>query len=287
MRTIVYVNEYKDADVKYILKKVFAISSSLISKLKQNNGIYVNGDLCTVRKLCDVGDEIKLDIPYFDNPAIVSNNIKCTILYEDEDVICFDKPANMPTHPSAGHHNDTLANCALNYLRKNKDEYHVVTRLDRYTSGIVLVAKNAYSASVMCTKDYNSKIYKEYEGICRGRFETKEGTVEEPIGRCCDSVIKHCVSPRGKHAKTDYEFIGTTSCGNSHMRFRLHTGRTHQIRVHMQHIGHSLVDDFLYDDFASENGFFCLHCTQIRFVHPFSKKEITVVSKAPSYFNHK
>jgi len=287
MRTLFYVSEHDNVDVRYILKTVLSLSASLISSLKQNDGIFLNGKLCTVREKCNKGDELKLVIPYCDNPYIASNDVSCTVLYEDDDVVCFDKPADMPTHPSAGHKNDTLANSALNYLRKNKDEYHVVTRLDRYTSGIVLVAKNAFSASRMCTKEYSLCMHKEYEGVCRGVFETLSGTIEEPIGRCPDSVIKHCVRSDGKNAKTYFEFIKTTPKGNSHMRFKLHTGRTHQIRVHMQHIGHSLVDDYLYDDCASQVKFFALHCSKIEFVHPFTGVKIKVTSDVPSYFNEK
>ncbi len=287
MRIISFINTFDGVELKQILKNSLSISSSLLSKLKKSNGISVNGKLAKVNLVCHRNDIIEITFPYYDNPSIASNDEKCTILYEDDDVICFDKPSDMPTHPSQCHRNDTLANCALAYLRKTKDEFHVVTRLDRYTSGIVLVAKNAYSASIMCTKEYNSTIHKEYEGICRGEIKVKNGTIDMPIGRCDDSIIKHCVRADGKNAKTDFSFLKNTAKGNSHIRFRLHTGRTHQIRVHMAYLGHPLLDDFLYDDYASKDCFFNLHCVSLKFIHPFSKKEITVLSKPPKNFNEK
>lgn len=286
MRIIEYkcddINDGKD--IKYILKMHFHLSSSLISRLKSSNGIFLNNKTATVRQICHSEDVLKLIIPYCDNSHILSSDKKCEVLYEDDDIICINKPGNMPSHPSAGHHSDTLANCALNYLRKNCDEFHIVTRLDRYTSGVLLAAKNAFSASKMCIKEYTSSIHKVYVGICRGELPAMEGIIEAPIGRCRDSVLKRCVSAEGKFAKTEYKVLSRDSEGNSRVRFVLHTGRTHQIRVHAAFLGNPLVNDFLYDEAACENSFFSLHCRQLKFVHPYSGELITVKADFPTDF---
>ncbi len=287
MRIINYECTDDNIDIKSILKNKLKLSSGLITKLKQSRGIHLNGAEANVRQKCQIGDVLKLIFPYCDNPNITSSNAKCDILYEDEDVICYNKPRSMPTHPSAGHHTDTLTNSALGYLRKTHDEFHVVTRLDRYTSGIVLAAKNSFSASKMCTKEYNSTIYKKYIGVCRGILTPKCGVIELPIARCSDSIIKRCIDSSGKYSKTEYHVFDYTKHSNSLTEFILHTGRTHQIRVHMAHLSHPLVDDFLYDDLACDDQSFCLHCKEIRFVHPYSEKTITVNCDIPHYFYSK
>jgi len=286
MRIINYVCT-DNSDIKFILKNKLKLSGALITKLKQSGGIYLNNTEACVLQKCRIGDMIKLVFPYCDNPNITSSDTECDILYEDEDVICYNKPRGMPTHPSAGHHDDTLANCAIGYLREKCDEFHIVTRLDRYTSGIVLAAKNPFSASKMCTKEYNCSIFKKYVGICRGVLTPRCDIIELPIARCPDSIIKRCINSNGKYSKTQYRVLDYTKHGNSLTEFILHTGRTHQIRVHMAHLSHPLVDDFLYDDLACEDQSFCLHCTQITFVHPYSQKTITVDCEVPHYFYSK
>ena len=287
MRIIDYVCTDDNVDIRYILKNKLNLSSALITKLKQSRGIYLNSAEARVRQICQKGDVLRLVFPYYDNPDISPSSVKCDILYEDEDVICINKPRGMPTHPSAGHRDDTLANCALGYLRQTHDEFHVVTRLDRYTSGIVLSAKNSFSASKMCTKEYNCSISKKYIGVCRGIVAPKYRVIELPIARCSDSIIKRCIDSNGKYSKTQYNVLGYTEHGNSLVEFILHTGRTHQIRVHMANMGYPLIDDFLYDDLAHGDQSFCLHCAQITFAHPYNEKNITVDCEIPHYFYSK
>jgi len=287
MRVINYVCSDDNIDIKFILKNKLKISSGLITKLKHSRGIYLNGAESDVRQKCKKDDVLRLVFPYCSNPNITASSVKCDILYEDEDVICYNKPRGMPTHPSAGHREDTLANCAIGYLSETCDEFHVVTRLDRYTSGIVLAAKNSFSASKMCTKEYNSSISKKYIGVCRGILAPDCSIIELPIARCSDSIIKRCIDPNGKYSKTEYRVLDYTGQGNSLTEFILHTGRTHQIRVHMAHLSHPLVDDFLYDDLACNDQCFCLHCKELKFVHPLSEKTITVEAEIPHYFYSK
>lgn len=282
MRIIEYVHKDKICDVKSVLKNKLNMSLSLIKKLKETGGIERDGKVLRTVDLLNFQDRVKITVPYNESDILpVEHPIK--IVYEDDDVICIQKDRGVPSHPSLDHHTDTLANFALSYLNKSKDEFHIVTRLDSLTSGIVLAAKNQYSASVMCTKEYNKAIEKKYLGICRGIFDKKEGIVEVPIGRCEDSIIKRCVSDDGKHSKTGYS-IEKDNGTDSIVSFKLYTGRTHQIRVHMAHINHPLRNDFLYDKNADDSEKFCLHCSEISFVHPYSKETVTVSSSLPDYF---
>ncbi len=282
MRIIEYVHKENTSDVKSVLKNKLGFSSSLIKKLKMTGGIARGTDILRTTDKVYSGDVLVLSIPY-DESDIQPVDIPIKILYEDEDVICIEKNRGIPSHPSQDHYTDTLANFALSYLKKTKDEFHIVTRLDSLTSGIVLAAKNQYSASIMCTKEYNKTISKKYYGICRGLFDEKEGIVEVPISRCDDSIIKRCVSDNGKYSKTGY-LVEKDDGTNSLVSFQLYTGRTHQIRVHMSHINHPLLNDFLYDMDADSNEKFSLHCSTISFVHPYTKIKITVESTLPDYF---
>ena len=213
-----------------------------------------------------------------DNILPVDGNIE--ILYEDEDILCVNKPSGMPTHPSQNHHSDTLANYVCWYYRNVPFTFRVSNRLDSYTSGIVIIAKNMYSASFLCTEAFRKNISKTYYALCRGVFENKKGTVVANIGRCEGSTIKRMVSQSGKYAETDYEVIKEAG-GNSYLKLNLKTGRTHQIRVHMAHIGHPLLNDFLYDELADSEKRYFLHCGKISFMHPCRKEVITIEAPIP------
>lgn len=273
----------KNTDVKHILKEEFGMTSGLITKIKYNGQLLINGKESKVIDKVKVGDKLKIFCPHTQNENIICVDGILDILYEDEDVLCINKPSKMPTHPSLNHHSDTLANIAMNYLLKNDNELHIVTRLDSLTSGIVLIAKNSFSASKMCTKEYNLSIDKEYTGICRGLFKNKSGIIEAPIARCDSSIIKRCVCETGKNAKTAYEVLKEIN-GHSICKFKLFTGRTHQIRVHCQSIGHPLLNDFLYDAEADMNKSFKLYCTKLTFIHPLSKEKKTVSANLPKRF---
>ena len=282
MRILRYTHTGEDMDIKYILRNKLKVSASLVKKLKYTNGIFLNDIPSKTTEYIREGDTLKLIFPYVKSdiePVYKS----CTILYEDEDVICFEKERGVPSHPSQNHHTDTLANFALFHLGKTKDEFHIVTRLDSLTSGIVLGAKNQYSASLMCTKEYNKSIEKKYVGICRGIFSEKSGIVEVPISRSADSIIKRCVSDSGKYSKTGF-VVEDEKNGNSFVSFKLYTGRTHQIRVHMSHINHPLVNDFLYDENADTAEKLCLYCKEITFAPPVTGELVTVRSELPQYF---
>ena len=153
----------------------------------------------------------------------------------------------MPTHPSRGNTLPTLAAAVVNYLGEGT-VFRAVSRLDKDTSGIVIIAKNAYSAAILGRNMKDGKIKKEYTAIVKGIPTPSAGIIEAPIERAEDG-IKRCVREDGKYAKTEYETVGERD-GNAIVRIKLHTGRTHQIRVHMAYLGNPLLNDALYSENA-------------------------------------
>ena len=275
MRKLEFVGKTDSITVKSVLKNEFNMASSVLTALKNTGGILVNGERVTVRKEMNRGDKLEILIPDAPSNNILPVKGDIEVLYEDEDILCVNKPSGMPTHPSQNHYSDTLANYVCWYYRDIPFTFRVSNRLDSHTSGIVVIAKNMYSASFLCTENFRKSINKTYYALCRGIFANKKGTVVAGIGRCEGSTIKREVSPQGKYAETDYEVVKEID-GNSYVKLKLKTGRTHQIRVHMSYIGHPLLNDFLYDDFADSDKNLFLHCGRISFIHPCKKKIINV-----------
>lgn len=284
MRTLIFTCDKDGINVKSVLKNQLCLASSVITALKNTGGILLNGKVVTVRATMNCGDELKMIIPEVDSDNISKTKGDLQILFEDDDILCVNKPSGMPTHPSQNHHNDTLANIVCYYYRNTPFVFRVSNRLDSYTSGVVIIAKNMYSASFLCTNEFRKTMKKTYYAICRGFFEGKKGTITAPIARCDGSTIKREVSPGGQYAETYYEVVEERD-DVSIVKLQPKTGRTHQIRVHMAYMGHPLMNDFLYDDKYDEKSHFYLHCHSITFEHPLTKKAITVEAPLPDGFN--
>lgn len=265
--------------VKYILQNHLGLSASVISQLKQtDDGIMLSGERVFVDKKVCKDDELTLTVSD-ERSDIPASDIPLDIIYEDEDIIAISKPRNMPTHPSQNHYEDTLANGLMHYYADKNFTFRAITRLDRDTSGVVLVAKNPVSAAILGDAMKQGKIKKEYAAVVCGVPNPPEGTINAPIKRMYESVILRCVSPDGKEAVTDYE---TVSSGNELSLVRLFpkTGRTHQLRVHLSHIGTPIYGDDLYGA-NQKNESTRLHCRKITFTHPLTKTEMEIVSPLP------
>lgn len=254
------------------LKRNAGFSSSLVTKVKYG-GVRLNGEIVTMRRLVRSGDIITVSFPEEESENIEPIDIPLDILYEDEYILAVNKPANMPTHPSRGNHLPTLANAVRAYLGA-PFVFRAVNRLDRGTSGIVIIAKNPYSAAKLGRAMKERKFLKKYVATVKGIPDEKEGTIDAPIARLAEGNIKRGVREDGKPAITDYKVIGITDGGNAVCEIVLRTGRTHQIRVHMAYIGHPLVGDFLYGD-ESPDGY-SLTCSEISFKHPITDEVITI-----------
>lgn len=277
MRNITFMIEQKD-DGKQIrdFLREFGVSASLLAKLKHTqNGITKNGEFAKTIEYLNIGDELKIKIEekgHMPSPC----NMDIEIVYEDEDIIVLNKPPLLPVHESRNHIGDTLSNFVAYHLDSDTS-FRAVFRLDRDTSGLVLVAKHELSASKLA-----GKIDKDYYAVVGGEI-SEGGIIDAPIARCGDSIIKRKVDEAGERAITEY-FPISTKDGNTLVRYKLHTGRTHQIRVHMEHIGHPLLGDSLYGGNCSKIGRQALHCKDLYFKHPITNEEMHISSKFPSDF---
>jgi 23S rRNA pseudouridine1911/1915/1917 synthase len=255
----------------------FGVSSSLLTKLKQTeNGITINGEFARAIDKISTGDKLKIKIVSKGHmPSPTKMNIE--IVYEDEDIIVLNKPPLVPVHESLNHRGDTLSNfVSYHMLKQGQDTaFRAVFRLDRDTSGLVLVAKNELSASKLA-----GKISKDYYAVASGTI-SGSGTINKPIARCGESIIKRKVDENGENAITHYTPI-STKCGNTLLKINLETGRTHQIRVHFESIGHPLLGDEMYGGDCSCIKRQALHCKDIYFIHPTSGKNMHITSDFPN-----
>ncbi len=251
--------------------KTLPLSATLIRKIKVS-GIYLDGKAVTARAILTEGMQLTLVLPNEKSENIPSINLPLNIIYEDEWLLIVDKPKNMPTHPSKGNSLPTLANAVM---AKYSGEFvfRSITRLDRDTSGLVLIAKDAVTANLLSRDIKQGRMFKRYLALACGVPSESHGIIEAPIRRECEGSMKRIVAEDGKNAKTEY-FVKEIINGNALCDVILHTGRTHQIRVHFAHIGHPLLGDFLYGRRLDKSYF--LRCSELKFVHPHTKKEVNI-----------
>ena len=267
--------------VKQIIEREFSLSSRTLSKLKKNGGIKVNRNIVTVRFSLSESDILTLSIDDIPSQSIERVDIPLDVLYEDEDILIVNKPLGMPTHPSQGHHTDTLANAVMYRYRDTDFTFRAITRLDGDTTGVELIARNALSAQRLTHSLQNGDIKKEYAAVVLGVPEKSKGIIDAPIARCEDSIIKRKIDPDGKRAVTHYEVDFTRNDGlYSLVKAFPITGRTHQIRLHLSHIGHPIYGDFLYGD-PIDGVRAYLHCRSLTFPHPMTKEIMTVAAPLP------
>lgn len=251
----------------------FGVSSALLTRLKQTeNGITKNGTFALAKDTVSTGDVISIRImPKGHMPTPCDMGVD--VVYEDEDIIVLDKPPFLPVHESRNHIGDTLSNHVA-FLMTEDTSFRAVFRLDRDTSGLVLVAKHELAASKLA-----GKIDKYYYAVVLGNIEDA-GTVDAPIARCGDSIIQRKVDSAGERAVTHYYPVSHTS-DTTLVRFKLETGRTHQIRVHMAHLGHPLLGDTLYGGDDSRINRQALHCKDLYFTHPITAEDMHITSDFP------
>ena len=246
-------------------------SVTLIKEAKYG-GIHLNGSPVTVRATVNSGDLVEIYLKEEKSEGIPPMNIPIKVIYEDDDILAVDKPTNMPTHPSKGNNLPTLANAVMGYY--NGDfVFRSVNRLDRDTSGIVIIAKNRISAYNLSATMKAGMWEKKYHALVDGVPIPEEATIDAPIERIEESNIKRTVRSDGKRAITKYKLIEKRG-DHSLCEITLLTGRTHQIRVHMSHVGHPLTSDFLYGTISDKEYF--LRCIEISFPHPKTKEKIVI-----------
>lgn len=275
-------NEQGTTVLDFLRKKGF--SRHILSSMKADKeALTRNGQRIGGREQLLAGDHFRVRLlETVDSDGIVPVSMPLSILYEDEDILVINKPADMPVHPSIGNYTNTLANGVAAYLDA-KDEhspFRCINRLDRDTSGALILAKNAFSAAVLSTQMRNRQIRRTYLAVVEG-ITPPNGTISAPISRVDDSVIeRHVDFLHGEPAVTHYERLETKN-EHSLLEIHLETGRTHQIRVHMGYIGHPLPADYLYhpeyDCFKRQP----LHSLQLEFRHPVTDKSMCLLAPVP------
>ena len=275
-------NEWGTTVLDFLRKKGF--SRHILSSMKADKeALTRNGQRIGGREQLLAGDYFRVRLlETVDSDGIIPVSMPLSILYEDEDILVINKPADMPVHPSIGNYTNTLANGVAAYLDA-KDEhspFRCINRLDRDTSGALILAKNAFSAAVLSTQMRNRQIRRTYLAVVEG-ITPPNGTISAPISRVDDSVIeRHVDFLHGEPAVTHYERLETKN-EHSLLEIHLETGRTHQIRVHMGYIGHPLPADYLYhpkyDCFKRQP----LHSLQLEFRHPVTDKSMCLLAPVP------
>ena len=275
-------NEQNTTVLDFLRKKGF--SRHILSSMKADKeALTRNGQRIGGREQLLAGDYFRVRLlETVDSDGIIPVSMPLSILYEDEDILVINKPADMPVHPSIGNYTNTLANGVTAYLdaKGEHSPFRCINRLDRDTSGALILAKIAFSAAVLSTQMRNRQIRRTYLAVVEG-ITPPNGTISAPISRVDDSVIeRHVDFLHGEPAVTHYERLETKN-EHSLLEIHLETGRTHQIRVHMGYIGHPLPADYLYhpeyDCFKRQP----LHSLQLEFRHPVTDKSMCLLAPVP------
>ena len=259
-------------------------SSPIITNLKRTErGILLNNEWGRVRDILHENDILTITlVETTTSDNIVPSPLTLSILYEDDDLMVINKEADTPIHPSQGNYDNTLAN-AVAYLYQERKEpfvYRCMNRLDKDTTGLLILAKNMYSASLLSTMIKNREVHREYLAIATG-FVPNQGIIDKPIGRVDGSTIEREVNlMTGDPARTQFKRLAYKN-GYSLVSLKLETGRTHQIRVHMKSIGHPLPGDFLYNPDYSIIQRQALHSYRLSFAHPITKELLVFTAPLP------
>ena len=260
--------------VDTLLKKRLGLSGTVVRRVKWlPEGILLDGVRVNTR-FCPAEGQV-LSVQLSDperRSGILPAPGELDIVYEDEDIIVLNKAPGLSVHPGPGHFSDTLGNFLLYYYDQSGQacDFHPVHRLDRGTSGLMVAAKHPHAQEVLKTQLHTEDFCREYLAVCEGVPFPGEGTIDAPLGPKPGSLVEQWVTPEGKSARTHYRVLEEKN-GRALLHLRLDTGRTHQIRVHMAHLGHPLTGDFLYG--TEDHDLIprpALHSASLSFRHPVS-----------------
>lgn len=256
------------------------LSLTLRRKIKHHGTMTCNSQPIAWNDYIAPGDRLQVTWPT--GSTLTPQALPLTIVYEDEAVLIVDKPAGLMVHPTARKDEITLANAVLHYYESTGQplSFHPVHRLDRQTSGLVLIAKSAFYHNSLVQQGIKN-LHRTYIAIVSGSMAEDRGTITSPIARKPGSIIERIVSPCGQSAVTDYQVIARHSAATL-TEITLHTGRTHQIRVHFSSIGHPLLGDDLYGGTTALIKRQALHAARLSFLHPIDNTVITLTSPLPA-----
>ena len=275
----------------YLSEQLGDMSRSYIQKIIKDKKVEVNGKIEKAKYLVKEDDNIKIEIPAPKLLEVVPQNIPIDIVYEDDDVLIVNKPQDMVVHPAPGNYENTLVNAILYHCKDKLSSINgvirpgIVHRIDKDTSGLLMIAKNNNAHNSLAEQLKDHSITREYEFICHGVVKEDKITVDKPLGRNPKDRLKMAIVKDGKRAVTHFEVVERFE-NFTHMRARLETGRTHQIRVHALSINHPLLGDPVYGPKNTKfklNGQ-TLHAKKLGFIHPANNEYIEFDSELPDYF---
>lgn len=279
---------------KFISELIDSLSRTYIKKLIDDGKVSCNGKIVKASSRVSENDNVVIEIPPLEIPQIVPQDIPLDILYEDRDVLVVNKPKDMVVHPAAGHYSNTLVNAIMFHCKDNLSGINgvmrpgIVHRIDKDTTGSVIICKNDASHQKIAEQLKEHSINRIYHAIVYGIIKEDEGDITAPIGRSISDRKKMAVVPNGKYASTHYRVLKRfPQDGYTYVECKLKTGRTHQIRVHMAHIGHPLLGDEVYAPGRKSkfktNGQ-CLHARILGFKHPENGEYLETDAPLPDYF---
>lgn len=266
------------------------LTRSAAVKLIEEGDCTVNGNAVPKNYKLKAGDKVCVEIPDAVETDILPENIPLDIVYEDDDLLVVNKPKGMVVHPAAGHYSGTLVNALMYHCKGSLSGINgeirpgIVHRIDKDTSGLLIVAKNDTAHRGLAEQIKEHSFTREYEAVVNGSIK-EDGTVNAPIGRHKTDRKKMCVTTENSREAVTHYFVLENFTDSTHLRLRLETGRTHQIRVHMAYIGHSVAGDEVYGNGKPKSLMGqCLHAKKIGFVHPVTGEYLEFDSELPEYF---
>ena len=276
-----------------LLARIFPeLSRSMIQRCMEQGAVTLNGRPAKKNARAAEGDLVDFVLPETEELPLTPQDIPLDVVYEDSDLIVVNKPRGLVVHPAPGHPDGTLVNALLYHCGDSLSGVGgakrpgIVHRIDKDTSGLLVAAKNDFAHQGLSAQLADHSLYRVYEAVACGGFRESSGTVDRPVGRHPTDRKRMAVTEKNsKPAVTHWEVLAAYK-GYSHIRCRLETGRTHQIRVHMASLGHPLLGDGLYGAKCPDKGLEgqCLHARQLRLIHPRSGAELTLESPLPDYF---
>ena len=291
MKEIIVDQKNKERIDKYITNRIPDLSRMMVQKLIEENQILVNEKTVKTSYSVQKGDKITITIPEIKKTALKPQDIPLDIIYEDNDILVVNKAKGMVAHPAAGNPEGTLVNAVMAHCKENLSGIGgelrpgIVHRLDKDTSGLLIIAKNDKSHIQMSKQIQNREVKKIYIALVRGVIPENEATINMPIGRSIQDRKKMAVTKKGKEAITHFQVLERFD-KYTLLKIKIDTGRTHQIRVHMAEIGYPVVGDILYSNGKNEFGIEgqMLHAISLDFKHPITQKLLHLKAPLPEYF---
>ena len=289
---VIITQESADRIDALLAQNVPELTRSAAQRLLEAGAVSVDGRVVKKNHKCSAGERIELILPETQETELRPQDIPLDIVYEDEDVVVVNKPRGMVVHPAPGHPDATLVNALMYHCGDSlsgiggEKRPGIVHRIDKDTSGLLIAAKNDAAHLHLSAQLADRSLSRVYEAVVRGNFREERGTVNAPIGRHPTDRKKMAVTDKNSRAAVTHWEVIARYRGYTHIRCRLETGRTHQIRVHMAHIGHPLLGDQVYGAPSPDKGLEgqCLHARELKFIHPRTGEPMRIQTELPPYF---